>query len=538
MGHSCTVLHTRQNAANMLNKALAKKSNGDVIVYYLDKEKASQLLNAIGVQFPGGFNTPNGSVRSITDSKSNVKSKFQSVTQTQQFKRWFGKWDTHPEDASMVINEDGTPKIVYHGTDADFTVFERGDIGYHVGTEAQAEDRISDTENGHVMKLYADVKNPLHAAFDFGDWHSKNVAGMLIETEQFEDFDNRAEIEDRLSEIMNMKSESEADTALTKYLKKLGYDGIIYENQFEDDGESYIVFDSNQLKSATDNIGTFDKDNGDIRYSKQLDIDGKEFVKVDDTTIDENNPKDIVKALKQIAESKGFYNMEINGQKIGLSNKRGINEWVFSQSAASLYKNNRQAFDDKMQSFQNADELLETAKSYINEEAIHKKKFDNFARGDIRFKVRENGYVADILVGIKQNQSAELYDIVNITPIKITEVQHDSVVAKATQIRDESSVDSSVPQTNTDVNTDLENSSNPSSTDIRYSKELMTAEEKQKLREAERAAYLERQLVTTSPFGGKAKAISPTAKSAIAKKLASGMPGFSTSQVREQLTNQ
>ena len=66
----------------------------------------------------------------------------------------------------------------------------------------------------------------------------------------------------------------------------------------------------------------------------------------------------------------------------------------------------------------------------------------------------------------------------------------------------------------------------------------MTAEEKQKLREAERAAYLERQLVTTSPFGGKAKAISPTAKSAIAKKLASGMPGFSTSQVREQLTNQ
>ena len=102
---------------------------------------------------------------------------------------------------------------------------------------------------------------------------------------------------------------------------------------------------------------------------------------MDDTTIDEKNPKDIVKALKQIAESKGFYDMEINGQNIGLSNKRGINEWVFSKSATSLYKNNPQAFDDKMQSFQNADELLETAKSFINEEAVHKKKFDNFARG-------------------------------------------------------------------------------------------------------------------------------------------------------------
>lgn len=71
---------------------------------------------------------------------------------------------------------------------------------------------------------------------------------------------------------------------------------------------------------------------------------------------------------------------------------------------------------------------------------------------------------------------------------------------------------------------------------IRYSKELMTAEEKKKVREAERAAYLERQLVSTAPLGGKAKAVSPTAKAAVAKKIASGMPGVSTAQVNEQLT--
>lgn len=71
---------------------------------------------------------------------------------------------------------------------------------------------------------------------------------------------------------------------------------------------------------------------------------------------------------------------------------------------------------------------------------------------------------------------------------------------------------------------------------VRYSKELMTAEEKKKVREAERAAYLERQLVSTAPLGGKAKAVSPTAKAAVAKKIASGMPGVSTAQVNEQLT--
>ncbi len=62
----------------------------------------------------------------------------------------------------------------------------------------------------------------------------------------------------------------------------------------------------------------------------------------------------------------------------------------------------------------------------------------------------------------------------------------------------------------------------------------MTAEEKKKVREAERAAYLERQLVSTAPLGG--KAVSPTAKAAVAKKIASGMPGVSTAQVNEQLT--
>ena len=47
-------------------------------------------------------------------------------TETQQFKRWFGDWQKHPESASKVVNKDGTPRAVYHGTNADknFTVFD------------------------------------------------------------------------------------------------------------------------------------------------------------------------------------------------------------------------------------------------------------------------------------------------------------------------------------------------------------------------------------------------------------------------------
>lgn len=50
-----------------------------------------------------------------------------------------------------------------------------------------------------------------------------------------------------------------------------------------------------------------------------------------------------------------------------------------------------------------------------------KDKFKEFARGTVRFKVGENGYEADIIVGTTKNNVAILYDIVGLKPIKIAE---------------------------------------------------------------------------------------------------------------------
>ena len=43
--------------------------------------------------------------------------------------------------------------------------------------------------------------------------------------------------------------------------------GIVYENEVEGGGNSYVVFKPNQIKSATDNTGAFDAGNDDIRFS-------------------------------------------------------------------------------------------------------------------------------------------------------------------------------------------------------------------------------------------------------------------------------
>lgn len=281
-----------------------------------------------------------------------------------------------------------------------------------------------------------------------------------------------------------------------------------------------------------------DTDSENIRYSKEVDADGKPYVRVDDSSIDAENPSDIVKVLRDIAESKGFYNMEINGQNIGISNKRGINEWVFSRDATNLLKNDKQTFDDKMQSFQNANELLETAKSFINEEAVHKKKFDNFARGVVRFMVGDNGYTADILVGIRNNQNAELYDIVNIAPTKIAETPNDSVVGETTQISNGISADTSLPQSGESVNRTGESVTEmkQSNGEFRNSKDVFTQEEREKIISKGYTDYLTRQFVVKDKSGEYAKAISMTARKKLAQQLAKPLNGVTVNDTLAAIT--
>ena len=53
----------------------------------------------------------NGSLDTVENNTDNVQIK------SDNFKNWFGDWENNPSKASKVVNEDGTPKVVYHGTD-------------------------------------------------------------------------------------------------------------------------------------------------------------------------------------------------------------------------------------------------------------------------------------------------------------------------------------------------------------------------------------------------------------------------------------
>ena len=68
--------------------------------------------------------------------KGGTRGKFSLNVQikSDNFKNWFGDWENNPSKASKVVNEDGTPKVVYHGTDKG---------GFYVFDPKMSDDKIS-----------------------------------------------------------------------------------------------------------------------------------------------------------------------------------------------------------------------------------------------------------------------------------------------------------------------------------------------------------------------------------------------------------
>lgn len=113
-------IHGRNNTVTkLLYEALLKEEAGDIGVYWINKNEATILLQRAGLQLPGGLPRP-GLVHSIREDGASVNIKLNNVTESLQFKSWFGDWKRSPKKASKVINEDGTPKIVYHSTGTEF----------------------------------------------------------------------------------------------------------------------------------------------------------------------------------------------------------------------------------------------------------------------------------------------------------------------------------------------------------------------------------------------------------------------------------
>lgn len=211
---------------------------------------------------PRGLTTSNGFIASIHDANSPVNTKFSGNLGTKQFKNWFG---------NSVIKDNGVPRIVYHGTDANFRVFRKGDIGYHVGTKEQAENRNSK----RIMELYAKIEKPLNVVSDIGDWTGANLAAWLYYNEFFDARDDFETVQKKLYDIAQIE-DIEAGTPYAVFLESKGYN-IVYDKAYDyDEMKKALSIDGGSAGVAAPHIDSSASDdsisqpNSEIKKSDAL----------------------------------------------------------------------------------------------------------------------------------------------------------------------------------------------------------------------------------------------------------------------------
>lgn len=155
-------------------------------------------------------------------------------TNTAAFKKWFGE--------SKMVDENGNPLVLYHGTTKDFTEFRASfapgqGLGIYFASDPNDTLEFSDDENGLVMPVYLKIVNPY-------------IDGTIPDG---------VKDEDRFLEDVRYRNTE---------LQRLGFDGIISAQGNGLSGNEVVVFNPNQIKSAIGNTGAFSSESNDIRYSK------------------------------------------------------------------------------------------------------------------------------------------------------------------------------------------------------------------------------------------------------------------------------
>ena len=279
----------------MINRG--EYSNRELPVETLSQAKARQeeyskemqdILANAKRDSEGHLLAPNGNVSNLTERQY-------AQVRTKAFKRWFGDWENDHSNASKVIDENGEPLVVYHGNkySTPITKFKKGfkntfntsRMGYYFTDSIEDAKYFSNTENyskiAEEQKEYLDnVTNNYKVIY--------NIENSGKDVVEFYDTDGGPlyaplKSDDKTSIIETIKGSKEYKQALddyNRYLEFANSNGQILSvflnirdtknirdyNIYGTGAHQYIADNSNQIKSATDNIGAFSSDNDDIRY--------------------------------------------------------------------------------------------------------------------------------------------------------------------------------------------------------------------------------------------------------------------------------
>lgn len=168
---------------------------------------------------------PNGEPTNLTEDQW-------VAVRTPAFKAWFGDWENDPENASKVVDENGEPLVVYHGSDVDFNVFDR--------TKGRAN---MDIQGMFFSPWELDSKG-----------YGANVRAFFLNIRK------PANEGQGYKALNRRRGQNGAGVKAREDLIAAGFDGV------NNSDEEFIAFEPNQIKSATDNNGAYDYGDANIYH--------------------------------------------------------------------------------------------------------------------------------------------------------------------------------------------------------------------------------------------------------------------------------
>ncbi len=224
-----------------LKKEIVHDFNKEVYNEELQTLKSKTIANGTFMKAPNGKN-------------SNLSERQWLQVRTKAFKEWFGDWENNPSKASKVVDENGEPLVIYHYTDNE-----------NLSEFSTEFDNFFSKTGGTKNAIFFTTDNVVPGSEDNFLTNRKAKLSLFLNIKNLEVFHGTKEDLHKQGtsyrEIVNKSSKrkgSENGIVLT------GFDDNKKENQ-----TIYVVHNPNQIKSATDNIGTFSKTNNNIAdYAK------------------------------------------------------------------------------------------------------------------------------------------------------------------------------------------------------------------------------------------------------------------------------
>lgn len=387
--------------SKVLRDAIDQESNGQFRLFYLDQNKATALLQVAKVPMPKMPATHNGGyIHTISDPGSPVKSKISSQTDTIQFRNWFGN--------SKIVNADGSPKVMYHGSQAQFDSFDRKKARSS-GTYGNGFYFTDSTSHagtyGNLYAVYLSIKNPLQSGKS--SVTKSQVRKFLEAVAENEDYSienyGTYDIDKVLKSVMGGLGKADAFkviqdinvTAIGNMVEAVelfnevngtNYDGIVAETET-------VAFLPTQIKSATDNVGTFDKGNTNIYYSDR-DAGAEKVVQA----LEKQNAKlkEDVKDLRELLRLQGKLT---HGTEFTRSSIEAAMQSLTKTAMAKLDTEGRQQLNEMLKDFYR---YIATDKELAWEGVAEKAgQIADFLMDYVTIKPQRDGYADEVLRNLR-----------------------------------------------------------------------------------------------------------------------------------------